>query len=85
MQPLTVRELIELLQEQDQDLPVRFSYNYGDHWRTEVAAKILSVEVGTVVHSEYHRMDKVLDPEKESEEDGEDADKTGEIQVLILR
>jgi hypothetical protein len=63
---MTVAELIEYLQEQDQTLEVKFSYNSGDYWRTQVAKDIETVETGLVDYSDYHRMDKVV----ENDEDG---------------
>ena len=69
---MTVAELIEYLQEQDQTLEVKFSYNSGDYWRTQVAKDIETVETGLVEYSDYHRMDKVV----ENDEDG--------ILVLLL-
>ncbi len=58
---MKVSELIELLQMEDQDAEVHFSYNYGDHWRTQVAPTVDSVETGYVKFSDYHRMPKVVD------------------------
>jgi hypothetical protein len=58
---MLVKELIESLKYMDQDAEVHFAYNYGDHWRTEVAPKVGSVDEGAVVYSEYHRMDKTVD------------------------
>ena len=58
---MTVKELIEELQMYDEDMEVKFAYNYGDHWRTQVAARIDDVDELTVGYSEYHNMDKVLD------------------------
>ena len=46
---MTVQELINLLQWQDPDAEVHFAYNYGDHWRTEVAPKVGRVDEGAVV------------------------------------
>ena len=63
---MTVAELIEYLQEEDQTLGVKFSYNSGDYWRTQVAKDIETVETGLVEYSDYHRMDKVV----ENDEDG---------------
>jgi hypothetical protein len=63
---MTVAELIEYLQEEDQTLEVKFSYNSGDYWRTQVAKDIETVETGLVDYSDYHRMDKVV----ENDEDG---------------
>lgn len=75
---MNVAELIEELKYMPQDAEVHFSYNYGDHWRTEVAPKVRSVDEGAVVYSEYHRMDKVV----EFDYDDEDADE-GKSVVLI--
>ena len=63
---MTVAELIEYLEEQDQTLEVKFSYTSGDYWRTQVAKDIEEVETGLVEYSDYHRMDKVVD----NDEDG---------------
>ena len=60
---MKVAELIEQLRYLDQESEVHFSYNYGDHWRTEVAPRVTRVNEGAVVYSEYHRMDKMLDDE----------------------
>ena len=58
---MLVRDLIELLEGYDADMEVHFAYNYGDHWRTEVAPKVGRVDEGAVVYSEYHRMDKMVE------------------------
>jgi hypothetical protein len=63
---MTVAELIEYLKEQDQTLEVKFSYNSGDYWRTQLAKDIETVETGLVDYTDYHRMDKVVD----NDEDG---------------
>lgn len=71
---LTVSELIEELQQHDGDMEVRFTYNYGDYWRTAVAQPIRSVEEGSVEHSEYHNMDKVVDMDDIDEDDEQEAE-----------
>ena len=60
---MKVQDLIELLQAENPEAEVHFSYNYGDHWRTQVAPTVDRVEEGYVGYSDYHRMDKVLDEE----------------------
>ena len=60
---MKVSQLIEQLGYMDKDAEVHFSYNYGDHWRTEVAPAICQVSDGVVEYSEYHRMDKLVDDE----------------------
>jgi hypothetical protein len=70
---MKVSELIELLKQQNPDAEVHYSYNYGDHWRTEVAPGVESVKSGIVQYSDYHRMDQVVDNEDDvyDEETGE--------------
>ena len=68
---MKVSELIEMLQHMNQDADVHFAYNYGDHWRTEVAPKLSRVDEGAVVYSEYHRMDKMLEDDGDCEFDDE--------------
>jgi len=62
---MKVSELIDILGRYDQDVEVHFSYNYGDHWRTEVAPAICQVSDGVVEYSDYHRMDKLVTDEDE--------------------
>ena len=81
---MLVKELIESLQYMDQDAEVHFAYNYGDHWRTEVAPKISTVNEGVVEYSDYHRMDKVVENEEDiyDEETGEYKTETRKVVVL---
>ena len=60
---MNVRKLIEQLQSMNPDAEVHFSYNYGDHWHTEVAPTVVRVDEGVVEYSDYHRMDKMVDDE----------------------
>jgi hypothetical protein len=77
---MLVKELIESLKYMDQDAEVHFAYNYGDHWRTEVAPRISRVFDGVVEYSDYHRMDKLV----EDEEDCYDED-TGDYKTDIRK
>lgn len=61
---MTVAELIELLQQEEPTRQVHFAYNYGDRWHTIVAPAADTVERGFVVHSDYHRMDKLVDDDE---------------------
>lgn len=63
---MTVKELIEQLSSYEPETEVHFSYNYGDHWRTEVAPKIVDVREECVKHSAYHNM-PMIDDEGETE------------------
>jgi len=64
---LTVKELIELLQEfsdeqsGNEELPVVFAYNYGDHWHTEVLGEVNQVQEEVAEWSSYHEMFKLSD------------------------
>jgi hypothetical protein len=60
---MKVRDLIESLGHMDPEAEVHFSYNYGDHWHTEVAPRVSRVEQALVAYSEYHRMDKIVEEE----------------------
>lgn len=80
---LTVKELIEQLSYMDQDAYVHFSYNYGDHWRTQVAPVVCNVSEGFVKHSDYHRMDKLLDEDDVYDEETGDAPEDARRVVII--
>ena len=80
---MNVRKLIEHLQSMNPDAEVHFSYNYGDHWRTEVAPTVDRVDEGVVEYSEYHRMDKMVDDEDcYDEETGNFKDTVRQVVVL---
>jgi hypothetical protein len=66
---MKVKDLIEQLGYMDAEMEVHFEYGYGDHWRTTVAPKVSTIEVGLVQYSDYHRMDKVVEQDYEDEED----------------
>lgn len=68
---MLVSELIAKLQKMPQDAEVMFQYNYGDYWRTNVAATVEEVEELPVAWSEYHRMHKVIDEYDREEEEGQ--------------
>ena len=83
---MQVKELIEMLQDMNQDADVHFAYNYGDHWRTEVAPKVGRVDEGAVVYSEYHRMDQMLEDDGDCEFDDEGNERLDETlrRVVVL-
>ena len=80
---LTVQELIDELKYMDPDAYVHFSYNYGDHWRTQVAPVVTGVEEGFVVESAYHNMDKVVDECDVYDEETGDMDEDVRRVVII--
>lgn len=65
---MTVKELIESLEGFDPNMEVKFAYNYGDYWGTEVASNVRDIDEGMVKYSDYHRMDKVVDDDGDNEE-----------------
>ena len=74
MNELTIAELEYQIKEARQngatdDTPVHISYNYGDHWRTQVAPAADIAEMRYVEHSQYHDMDKLTEDEGEAESD----------------
>ena len=75
---ISVQELIEALQDLDMpDAKVAFSYNYGDHWNTEVVEGICGEPEETLVaYSEYHRKFKVI-------EDGNGDDDDAQSVILL--
>ena len=78
---MKVKDLIEQLGYMDQEAEVHFSYNYGDHWRTEVAPTVDSISEGLVKYSDYHRMDQLLDEDDMYEDEGDYKD-TRRVVVL---
>jgi hypothetical protein len=78
---MNVRDLIECLEGMDPELEVHFQYNYGDHWRTQVAPKVGYVDMGIVGYSEYHRMDRVIEVDYDDEDSAEEC--KGKPVVLI--
>ncbi len=71
MSTYTVKELIEVLKQYPDELPVVFSYPSGDYWHTELAGQVQAVDEGQVAHSEYHRKLQVIDCE-ECQENGKE-------------
>jgi len=80
---MLVKELIESLKYMDQDAEVHFSYNYGDHWRTEVAPSVSRVNEGVVEYSDYHRMDKLVG-EYEDQFDEETGDLRTDVRKVVV-
>ena len=80
---MLVKDLIEQLQSQNPDAKVHFSYNYGDHWQTQVAPTVDRVDLALIKYSEYHRMDKMANYEDCYDEDtGEPKDTIRRVVVL---
>jgi hypothetical protein len=81
---MLVKELIESLQYMDQNAEVHFAYNYGDHWRTEVAPKVSQVSEGVVEYSDYHRMDKLVTDEEDCYDEETGDYKTDVRKVVVI-
>lgn len=63
--------------------PVHFQYNYGDHWRTQVAPEVSDIEEGETVYSGYHSMPKVYDRE-EANDKGREIDEEKITQSILI-
>jgi hypothetical protein len=74
---------MEQLKYLDPNTEVHFSYNYGDHWRTEVAPKVSSVSEGVVEFSDYHRMDKLVTDEEDCY-DEETGDYKADVRKVVV-
>jgi hypothetical protein len=85
---MKVADLILELQDMDPEAEVHFAYNYGDHWRTEVAPKVCRVDEGVVEYSDYHRMDRIAkedyDDEVEFDDDGNEIVDETQRRVVVL-
>lgn len=81
---MKVSELIERLGYMDADAEVHFSYCYGDHWRTEVAPRVDSIQEGVVEYSDYHRMDKMVTDEEDCYDDETGDYKEDVRRVVVL-
>ena len=79
---MKVKDLIEQLGYMDAEADVHFAYGYGDHWRTTVAPKVSTIEVGLVQYSDYHRMDKLADEDFEDEEPGNPDENTRRVVII---
>jgi hypothetical protein len=64
---MKVSELIQELKNFPEDSEVHFSYNYGDHWHTQVAPEVSSVEEQTIKYSGYHSMDAIYEGDDEED------------------
>ena len=80
---MNVRDLIECLEGMDPEAEVHFSYNYGDHWRTQVAPRVDRVEEGVVEHSAYHSMDKMVEDD-EDQFDEETGDLRTDVRKVVV-
>ena len=75
-----IEHLKDLRDEGHGEKEVMFAYNYGDYWRTQVAAKVDTAEPMMVKYSDYHSMHKVLSVD----DDDEASFPEGAIEVIIL-
>ena len=66
---MTVRDLIEHLEQFDDNQEVQIGYPSGDYWNTVVCSSITEVEERTVEYSDYHRKNKISDDSYEDDED----------------
>lgn len=79
---MTVQELINQLQQFDPNMEVKFSYNYGDYWRTQVADDISAISSNQVKYSSYHKTDKVI--ERDYEEEDDDLEYPDDVKTVVI-
>jgi hypothetical protein len=84
---MTVGELIKELSHYDDNMPVAFSYNYGDYWNTQVASPLTIVDTDYVEYSDYHKTLKVIDEDKiyDRDEDEDEDDVVRFERILVLK
>lgn len=58
---MRVKDLIECLEDFDPEAEILLAYPAGDYWRTTVASEPGEPHLAYVKHSEYHRLDRVID------------------------
>ena len=68
---MTVKELIEELQCFDEDQEVCICSPSGDYWGTMLALNVRNVDTADILWSEYHRTNKIANPDREYDEDDE--------------
>jgi len=57
---ITVGQLKQMLDNEDDNMEVYFAYPFGDYWSNTVAGSITDVRVEPVAWSEYHAMYKLI-------------------------
>lgn len=61
---MKVKELIEMLQCEDQEMEVRFACPSHDYWKTQIAKDVSYVESVFTKYSDYHQQDVVADDDE---------------------
>lgn len=64
---LTVAELIEELEQMDPNLRVVFAYTSSDHWGTQVARVVTTVDETSLAWNEYHSLPAPADSDEASD------------------
>lgn len=83
LKTITVRELIDLLEDYDDDTPVIFSSNYGDRGRTEQAHRLTGdADLVTLRKSGYSESGYAV---VENDEDAEEAAERDDDNQEFLR
>jgi hypothetical protein len=89
-QTMTVAQLIQELQQFDPNTPVYFGHPSHDHWKTELAAPVLSVGMDHIKDSDYHSSKAVANRgrgnrrDMSSDEMGDDEPEEGSVEVVML-
>lgn len=77
---MTVSELIRQLEDYDGDSEVMISAPSHDYWGTQLANEVRECDIATVRYSEYHRTNKVVEDDSDSEYENTADDK----QVVLI-
>lgn len=75
---MTVQELIDELSSYDPDMEIKFVYDSGDYWKTELAGGIDTIEEGNVAYSSYHQTHAVVN------EKWDEDDQDGDVERVLL-
>lgn len=68
---MTVKELIDQLQQFEPNDQVHFAHNSGDYWKTVVAPKARRVQMLPVVESDYHNKPMLIDEDDSRYDDAQ--------------
>jgi hypothetical protein len=64
---MKVSELIALLQQQDPNADIHYSYGSGDYWRTLLCPTVSRVYEGFIIPTEYHNGFKLIEDQDEDD------------------
>ena len=78
---MTKSELVELLKDFPDDMPVCFAYSRRDYWRQVVAPEIRRAELEYITHSVYCNESVIVEINEETSDEKKEASKL----VIVMR